>query len=88
MSIICINKNCACHITIVCGAVLALGCVEGDVRLLEGESDMEGRVEVCKRNIWGTICHNGWGVTDANVICRQLGFSSVGNCILMTLFKP
>ena len=54
------------------------GCTEGDVRLLEGSSRLEGRVEICKNNVWGTVCHTGWTVEDARVVCRQLGYSVVG----------
>ena len=32
-----------------------LGCTEGDVRLLEGTTHLEGRVSVCKNNVWGTV---------------------------------
>ena len=54
------------------------GCTEGDVRLLEGSTSLEGRVEVCKNNGWGTVCDDGWGKSDATVVCRQLGLSVAG----------
>jgi len=40
---------------------------------------MQGRVEICNSNAWGTVCDDSWGTVDAQVACRQLGFSSTGN---------
>lgn len=39
---------------------------------------MEGRVEICFDEAWGTICDTLWSTNDATVVCRQLGFSSTG----------
>ncbi len=63
------------------------GCTEGDIRLLEGSTRQEGRVEICKNNAWGTVCHSGWSIADARVVCRQLGYSVVGKGFSQRLYS-
>ena len=58
-----------------------LGCTEGDVRLVNTSGSTEGRVEICLNDEWGTVCNQTWTDTDADVVCRQLGFASNGNIL-------
>lgn len=61
-------------------------CSHGDLRLRGGRSQLEGRVEVCRYGLWGTICDSGWDSRDAGVVCRQLGYAYEGKSQLLLSF--
>ena len=35
-------------------------------------------MEICYDNQWGTVCDDSFGSPEAKVICKQLGYSTVG----------
>ena len=53
-------------------------CTTGQLRLEGGNIANEGRVEICINNVWGTVCDDVWGITEATVVCRQLDYSTQG----------
>ncbi|XP_049328322.1 neurotrypsin [Astyanax mexicanus] len=56
------------------------------VRLVGGENEREGRVEISVGGQWGTVCDDGWTDQDAEVVCRQLGFSGLAKARVMAYF--
>ena len=53
-------------------------CNDSEIRLVDGYSPQNGRVEVCKFGVWSTVCDNLWNRDDAMVVCRQLGIPFTG----------
>ena len=52
-----------------------------DIRLVEGDSPRQGRVEVFHDGEWGTVCTDttaGFTSNHGQVICTQLGYDTFG----------
>ena len=62
-------------------------CENGRIRLCNGPSNTEGRVEVCINDVWGSVCDYQWGTADANVVCNQLGYYPTGRYVYSDVAK-
>ena len=66
---------------------LTASCNDGDLKLVGGTSENEGRLEVCLNRRWGTIDGEGWTDTETEAACNQLGYSTSGIVIPPLCFK-
>ena len=45
--------------------------------MVEGETEWEGRLEVCLSQRWGSVSSDGWSQTNIRVICSDLGYETI-----------
>ena len=85
------SRHSVLYIPPATGSVVLSNCSDGDSRLVGGSVENEGRVEICINRVWGSVCGSSssyyyyssyWGVTDARVVCRQLGYQEFGELCL------
>ena len=50
-------------------------CQAGTIQLVASQSEGTGLVQVCLDGSWTYVCRSGWSNADAEVACRQLGYS-------------
>ena len=58
----------------------------GELRITNGVTKYEGRVEVYRNSEWTLVCSDGWDELDARVVCRQLNYISSSVEVRGTLF--
>ena len=64
------------------------GANDGDMRLADGDTTNQGRVEIFYQGQWGTVCDNLWNLLDASVVCRALGFENATEALGQAAFGP
>ena len=56
------------------------------IRLVDSHLEGQGHVEVLYVGHWGSICDDFFDLNDANVICRELGYSKAENAHSLSQF--
>lgn len=51
----------------------SLSGLQDALRLRDGQSHCDGRVEIFLDGVWGRVLDSAWDLRDAAVVCRQLG---------------
>ncbi|XP_073667835.1 CD5 antigen-like [Paramisgurnus dabryanus] len=73
-------KNCLSKAlgTSTCSHEQDAGVICRDIKLVGGTSPCDGRLQVLYDDHWGSVCHTGWGLDEAAVVCKELGCGATG----------
>ena len=58
-------------------STIGSSCTNGQIRLMNGQTSSEGRVEYCYNREWSPLCYISG--TTAALICKTLGYNSTRN---------
>ena len=50
---------------------------EASLRLTGGRDEYEGNVEIYHEGVWGGVCDDEWDKSEAEIVCRDLGYPGV-----------
>ena len=67
-----VSADCDCatkHTTVLVSVI-------EDIRLVDGNTPMDGRVEVLIHGVWGTVCDDRTNRHFSKVVCRMLRLST------------
>ncbi len=59
-----------------------INCLEGQLRLL-GPNPREGLLQICGPGRWVQFGGAGWSDSEAQVACRQMGYSAQGKYVII-----
>lgn len=71
-----------------CGKQLSRGPPLSRIRLVNGKTKFEGRVEILHDGAWGTVCDDNWNLNAARVVCRELMLGDALEAMPLASFKP
>ncbi|XP_033757248.1 deleted in malignant brain tumors 1 protein-like [Pecten maximus] len=71
----CRNTSWSYH-TCTSGNAAAIACPQTKIRLDGGVGPWEGRLDVYHGGRWGSVCSQGFGQPEADVVCRMLGYNA------------
>lgn len=63
-------------------------CENGTIRLYSESGSYfrrYGCVQICRNNIWGTVCDHFWDDIDASVVCKTFGYSPYGKPFFISI---